>query len=93
MIRVSLEEVRQKPEADSPIEAAPDNCNSYYDILVLGRTGMGKSTTVDKLIAATTKNHTEQREAPESKDGKEPKTESTQMEKHNCYKMNCSIRT
>ena len=69
-----LEDVKQKPEADLLTEAAPDNCNSYYDILVLGRTGMGKSTTVDKLIAATTKNQTEQREAsdPESK---KPKTD------------------
>ena len=33
----------------------------YYDIMVIGRTGMGKSTTVDKLLVANPggKNHQE----------------------------------
>ena len=63
-----------QPIEDLPAEAAPDSCNSYYDILVLGRTGMGKSTTVDKLIAATVKNQTEQGEY-QDQGSKEPKSD------------------
>ena len=58
----------KEPKTDSvqlieelPAEAAPEK--HYNDILVLGRTGMGKSSTVDKLVAATSKNQTEQSEA------------------------------
>ena len=33
-------------------EGAEDNVVDYYDIMVIGKTGMGKSTTADKLIIA-----------------------------------------
>ena len=33
----------------------------YYDIMVIGKTGMGKSTTVDKMLAANPGGLTEQR--------------------------------
>ena len=37
----------------SPIpEGAETSINDYYDIMVIGRTGMGKSTTSDKLLMA-----------------------------------------
>ena len=32
---------------------------NYYDMMVIGRTGMGKSTTVDKLLVANPENHEE----------------------------------
>jgi hypothetical protein len=35
----------------------------YYDMMVIGRTGMGKSTTVDKLLVANPKNHQEAQHA------------------------------
>ena len=52
-------------EEDEPVTAKPkgfgempmqqgvdDGVMDYYDIMVIGRTGMGKSTTVDKLLIA-----------------------------------------
>lgn len=42
----------------SPIpEGAEDNIIDYYDIMVIGRTGMGKSTTADKLVIANPDGH------------------------------------
>lgn len=42
----------------SPIpEGAEDNIVDYYDIMVIGKTGMGKSTTADKLIIANPDGH------------------------------------
>ena len=35
-----------------PEEGAEDTTVDYYDIMVIGRTGMGKSTTSDKLVIA-----------------------------------------
>ena len=44
--------------ATSPIpEGAEDNIIDYYDIMVIGRTGMGKSTTADKLVIANPDGH------------------------------------
>ena len=44
--------------ATSPIpEGAEDNIIDYYDIMVIGRTGMGKSTTADKLAIANPDGH------------------------------------
>ena len=43
----------------SPIpEEAKANINDYYDIMIIGRTGMGKSTTSDKLLMANLAGHT-----------------------------------
>ena len=43
----------------SPIpEGAETSINDYYDIMVIGRTGMGKSTTSDKLLMANLAGHT-----------------------------------
>ena len=42
------DEVRRKPQPASA--AATDIDTDYYDILVIGRTGFGKSSTVDKLM-------------------------------------------
>ena len=36
---------------------------NYYDMMVIGRTGMGKSTTVDKLLVANPENHEEAQHA------------------------------
>ena len=42
----------------SPIpEGAEDHVVDYYDIMVIGKTGMGKSTTADKLIIANPEGH------------------------------------
>ena len=38
-------------------EGAEDNIIDYYDIMVIGRTGMGKSTTADKLVIANPDGH------------------------------------
>ena len=38
-------------------EGIEDNLIDYYDIMVIGRTGMGKSTTSDKLIMADLDGH------------------------------------
>ena len=44
--------------AKSPIpEGAEDTVIDYYDIMIIGRTGMGKSTTADKLIIANPDGH------------------------------------
>ena len=46
-------------------------CSDYYDIMIIGRTGMGKSTTADKLIIANLTNRDyrgEQYEAVTMKD-------------------------
>lgn len=51
------------PTAASPVElrslqeGIDDSIIDYYDILVIGRTGMGKSTTSDKLVIANLDNH------------------------------------
>ena len=59
-----------------PAQAPPDE--SYNDILVIGRTGRGKSSTVDKLVAATTNNQTEQRRTREQK-SKKPEIDSNEV--------------
>ena len=38
-------------------EGAEDTVIDYYDIMIIGRTGMGKSTTADKLIIANPDGH------------------------------------
>ena len=44
--------------ATTPIpKGAEDNIIDYYDIMVIGRTGMGKSTTADKLAIANPDGH------------------------------------
>ena len=46
-------DVRQKmAEREVPLQQEDDDVLNYYDIMVIGRTGMGKSTTVDKLLIA-----------------------------------------
>ena len=54
----SDEEVRRKPEAAMPRELPNEPITAsetgHFDILVIGRTGMGKSSTVDKLMVPNT---------------------------------------
>lgn len=45
--------VKAKPSIQQGIE---DSIVNYYDIMVIGRTGMGKSTTSDKLVIANLTN-------------------------------------
>ena len=45
--------VKVKPFIQQGIE---DSIVDYYDIMIIGRTGMGKSTTSDKLVIANLKN-------------------------------------
>ena len=39
------------------IESANDTIMEYYDVMVIGRTGMGKSTTSDKILIANLEGH------------------------------------
>ena len=41
-----------KSEPTSDGKSEPANGGGYYDIMILGKTGMGKSTTADKLLLA-----------------------------------------
>ena len=54
----SDEEVRRKPEVSMPHEPPNEPITAsetgHFDILVIGRTGMGKSSTVDKLMVPNT---------------------------------------
>ena len=54
----SDEEVRRKPEATMPHEPLNEPITAsetgHFDILVIGRTGVGKSSTVDKLMVPNT---------------------------------------
>ena len=53
------DEVRRKPTSRST-KTAPGTTHStgYYDILVVGRTGKGKSSTVDKLMVPNSRQQT-----------------------------------
>lgn len=57
MVMESDEEVRRKPNPITHTSVRPrrteresEETSDYYDILVIGKTGMGKSSTVDKLL-------------------------------------------
>ncbi len=51
----------------------------YYDMMVIGRTGMGKSTTVDKLLVANPKNHQEAQHADPEVIGERMKADNLTM--------------
>ena len=53
--------VPQQPSNEPPPFSEPDS--DHHDILVLGRTGTGKSSTVDKLLVPNTQDTTENSQA------------------------------
>ena len=53
--QVSFPQHPPLPSNEPPHVADPEADTGYYDFLVLGRAGMGKSSTVDKLMVLNTK--------------------------------------
>ena len=47
-------EVKTKPDNTQQYSTAEEATEYYYDILVVGKTGMGKSSTVDKVMVPNT---------------------------------------